>query len=125
MATVADSWEITLPYKRPPLSLNDRMHWAKKAALTKLIRAQTAALVRAKHIPACDRIDVTLHWQPDTIRPRDSDNPVATLKPAIDGIRDAGVVVDDAHARVHSGVHIHDVHRGDTARVWLHIERVA
>jgi len=121
---VTDTWEITLPWKRPPLNLNDRFHWAKKAALTKLVRAQAAALVRAKGVPPCAHINVILHWQPDTIRLRDSDNPFATLKPCIDGIRDAGVVVADTHDRVHSGVHIHDVVRGTSARVWLEISRV-
>ena len=26
-------WMIRLPYTRPPLSLNDRMHWATKAGV--------------------------------------------------------------------------------------------
>lgn len=117
-------WEITLPYLKPPLSLNDRRHPLAKAAIVKRLRGQTALLAGLHHIPACERIHVVLNWQPATVRRRDGDNPIATLKPCLDGLRDAGVVVDDdiSHVSFSEPV-IHPVQKGTTARVWLDITR--
>jgi len=122
---VTDTWQITLPWKRPPLTLNQRLAWPVKAGITKRVRRDVALLIRAHHIPPCGQVKVTLHWQPDTVRRRDGDNPIATLKPCIDGLRDAGVVVDDdiSHVSFSEPV-IHPVQAGCTARVWLEITRV-
>lgn len=97
------SWTIRLPYTRPPLSLNDRMHWATKARLTKEIRAyvREAAWYR---VPTLPRAEVELHWVPRDKRRRDTDNPYPTLKAAIDGLRDATVLEDDDSTRVTSRV---------------------
>lgn len=97
------SWTIRLPYSRPPLSLNGRYHWATKARLTKEVRAWTreAALYR---VPSLDRAHVVLHWVPRDRRRRDTDNPFPTLKAAIDGLRDAGIVPDDSSEYVTSAV---------------------
>ena len=87
-------WIIQLPYTKPPLSLNDRKHWRKKASITKEIRDfvhQAAWLV----IPACSASDVTLHYVPRDARRRDADNLVPILKACCDGLVDAGVVPDD------------------------------
>lgn len=40
--TVKQSWLITFPYERPPLTANQRMHWRQRAALTKEVRERTA-----------------------------------------------------------------------------------
>jgi len=121
---VTDTWEITLPWKRPPLTLNQRLAWPVKAGITKRVRRDVALLIRAHHIPPCGQVKVTLHWQPDTVRRRDLDNPFATLKVCVDAIRDAGVVADDDSTHVSFAVDIHPVRRGDSARVWLEIQRV-
>lgn len=86
-------WTIRLPYTKPPLSLNDRTHWRKKASITKAIRAHVAAA--AAVIPVCDRAAVTLYYVPRDARRRDADNLIPILKAACDGIVDAGVVPDD------------------------------
>lgn len=121
---MTDTWEITLPWKRPPLTLNQRLTWPVKAGITKRVRRDVALLARHHHVPPLARASIVLHWQPATMRQRDTDNPVATLKPCIDGLRDAGVLADDDSTRVTSDVVIHPVRRGDTARVWLEISRV-
>ena len=122
---MTDTWQITLPYKRPPLSQNDRgSHW-KFVPIKKRIRIDTALLARCHHVPPLAHASITLHWQPDVRRGRDTDNPAPTLKSCIDGLRDAHVLVDDDSTRVTSNVVIHPVRRGDTARVWLEIRRVA
>ena len=90
------TWTIRLPYTTPPLSLNSRMHWATKANVTSGLRVGTAILAVDGRIPPCDRIRVTLIYVPRDKRTRDRDNLVATLKPCIDGLVDAGIVPDDS-----------------------------
>ena len=92
--------EIRLPWPKPPLSLNDRMHPKQKARAVRAVRSVAAAFVRAAHIPPASRIRVTLTYHPRDSRRRDEDNLVATLKPICDGIVDAGVVVDDDPAHM-------------------------
>jgi crossover junction endodeoxyribonuclease RusA len=93
---MTSSWTIRLPYSTPPLTLNGRQHWATKARAVKEVRSTTATLARVLRIPACERIHVTLHYIPRDGRRRDQDNIVATLKPCIDGLVDAGIVPDDS-----------------------------
>ena len=88
-------WDIKLPYPKPPLSLNDREHWAPRAKKQKDVRATTALLARQAGIPRLDTAKVRLVWLVSDRRRRDRENITATLKPAIDGLVDAGVVEDD------------------------------
>jgi len=88
-------WRIALPFVKPPLTSNQRMHWSEKAPVTAQVRRATAALVRNAGIPKMDRCEVGLVWQVTIKRRRDADNLVPTLKAACDGIVDAGVVPDD------------------------------
>lgn len=88
-------WTLDLPYERPPLNANQRLHWAKKAALTKQVRAASFWAAKDAGIPTCDRVRVTLTWFVRTTTRRDSDNVVPTLKALCDGLVDAGVVDDD------------------------------
>lgn len=122
------SWTLTLPYPRPPLSLNDRGQSpgarAAKSALIKMIRADVAVLARVARIPALDAIHVRLHWQPPDNRRRDPDNLVATLKPCIDGLVTAGIVPDDCAPYVAwSAPRIHPAAK--PARLWLEVREVA
>lgn len=88
-------WRIALPFVKPPLTLNQRMHWSEKARVTAQVRRATAALVRNEGIPPLAQCEVGLVWQVTDKRRRDSDNAVTTLKACCDGIVDAGVVPDD------------------------------
>ena len=87
-------WVLDLPFTKQ-LSLNDRMHWAVKMKATKEWRDAALVLARHHRIPACKRILVELHYLPRTNQRRDPDNLVASLKPLVDGLVDAGVVPDD------------------------------
>lgn len=89
-----DTWEIALPWDKPPLSLNHRPGWATKARLTKMLRTSACYLAKNR-IPALDACDVVLVWHPPDRRRRDEDNPYPTLKALADGLVDAGVVPDD------------------------------
>lgn len=90
------SWVLRLTHTRPPLSLNGRQHWAVKRRITAELRAEACLLARSARIPALAGIDVELHYVPRLARRRDRDNLVATLKPILDGLVDAGIVPDDA-----------------------------
>nr|DAI86618.1 MAG TPA: Endodeoxyribonuclease RusA [Caudoviricetes sp.] len=88
-------WDLKLPWAKPPLSLNDREHWAPRAKKQKAVREASALLARQAGIPRLGTAKVRLVWLVSDRRRRDRENITATLKPAIDGLVDAGVVEDD------------------------------
>lgn len=92
-------------YTKPPMSLNDRTHWRVKAKHTKAIREYVREWAFYR-VPRMDNCHVELHYVPRDRRRRDTDNLFPTLKPAIDGIKDAGVVADDDSEHVSSSCHI-------------------
>ena len=99
-------WTVRLPWTKPPLSLNDRSHWRKRAADTAVVREESgyhihrqfnlrerAAYERGTIL--CHRVKATLTYYPRDKRRRDATNLVATYKAVIDGMVDAGVILDD------------------------------
>ena len=95
------TWVVRLPWTKPPLSLNDRSHWRKKAADTAAVRWEACGCVRRECktdrelVIRCDRVKATLTYYPRDKRRRDATNLVATYKAVIDGMVDAGVILDD------------------------------
>lgn len=88
---------LNLGYKKPPLRENDRMHWRQKSPITKSVREVTRFRAKAAGIPRLGVVEVVLFWHvTDKIR-RDSAAPNPTLKAAIDGLVDAGILTDDNH----------------------------
>lgn len=112
---------VPLPWDRPPLSLNDRDHWAVKARKTKAARAETAIAAALARTPSLDAAAVTIVWRVPNNRERDNDNLVATLKPAIDGLRDAGVLASDSWRHVTRISARIDAPNGPAA-MWLELE---
>lgn len=92
---MTEQWDLKLPWVKPPLSLNDREHWAPQAQKKKEVRQTTALLARQAGIPKFETARVRLLWLVSDRRRRDRENITSTLKPAIDGLVDAGVVKDD------------------------------
>jgi len=96
-------WVVRFAWTKPPLSLNDRSHWRKKALETAAVRQFAClnisrALDRPKGDPGkvlCWRVKATLTYYPRDKRRRDATNLVATYKAVIDGMVDAGVILDD------------------------------
>jgi len=82
-----------IPWHRPPLTSNQRMHWAHKAKITKEVR--NVAFMLARDVPFLACIEVTLTWVVTSNRRRDEDNIVPTLKALCDGLVDADIVPDD------------------------------
>lgn len=112
--------EIDLPYLKPPLSLNQRMHWAPKRERVAQLRSDAIRLALYHRLPkGLDRVHIALHWQPTIRRNRDVDNPTPTLKALVDGLTAYGLTVDDDSEHVTSGCVIDPV--APTARLWLRI----
>ena len=94
MAEDDRTWVVQLPFTKS-LSLNDRMHYRVRAKVTALWRGETKLALSMRNIPACERVSAALLYVPAQNRRRDPDNLVASMKPAVDALVDAGVVVDD------------------------------
>ncbi|MEU3013362.1 hypothetical protein [Nocardia asteroides] len=140
---------LPLPYERPPLSLNDsgrtRGAAIARAKVKREIRSNVVAAATLAGLPKdVAHVTVTLHWRPAVRRTRDTDNPVATLKPACDALTPAraarlspkgrtvpaligyGMVADDdpAHMTKREPV-IHEPLTGQPGAVWLELEWAA
>lgn len=111
---------IPLPYLRPPLSANDRMHWAQKARITREIRQTACVLAKHHKAPTTDRLVVTLHYRPRVQRRRDSLNLLATLKPLVDGLVDSKIVEDDDHVHVSTPEPV--IHPPGEPAMWLELD---
>lgn len=116
------TYRLELPFKRPPLSHNDRHHWRVKADKTRQVRRAAKLLAWQAGIGGPhEHITVQLHYAPGDNRRRDAPNLTATSKPAIDGLVDAGVVPDDHDTHVTE--HMPVIHKGPGApSVWLEVE---
>lgn len=84
------------------LTANGRYgHPAARAARVKRVRQRAAALARSTRLQPCTglvRITATVHGRVN--RWSDPNNAADTTKPIVDGLRDAGVLVDDDHTHV-------------------------
>lgn len=115
---------LTLPYAKPPLSLNDRgqTRGARQARSRTAAEVKASVRLLARGLGPFEAIHVRLHYRPpDRIR-RDADNLVATLKPCIDGLVAAGVVRDDSPRYVDwSAPLIHEPTPDRRPLVWLEV----
>ena len=98
-----EQWNVKLPFKRPPLNANQRLHWANKARMTAQVREATAYLAKGQ-VPPCGRVKVRLLWCVSDMRRRDPSNIMPTQKAVVDGLVDAGVVPDDTPEFVLEGM---------------------
>jgi crossover junction endodeoxyribonuclease RusA len=92
--TVHRSWRIDLPCG-PLLTSNQRLGHYAKARITRQLRGEATILARAAKIPALEKVQVWAWVIPPDRRKRDPANWYPSVKAAIDGIRDAGVIPDD------------------------------
>lgn len=89
--------EIDVPLwkGKPPLTLNQRLHWQEKARRTKHVRDSVGWQAMAMRLGHHQHITVQLHYNTGDRRRRDADNLTATQKPCFDGLVDAKVIPDD------------------------------
>lgn len=83
---VTTVYRLVLPWQRPPLTANQRLHWAVRSRLTREIREIVAWLGKAACIPPCGHLTVQLVWAPGDRRRRDGDNCAPTVKAAVDAL---------------------------------------
>lgn len=105
-----NSFSVTLPLPPRECSPNARLHWAPKARATRAARRVAWYWFQrekpAYWTPKPVTLEITYHCPRscDGYRPRDVQNAIAALKPMVDGMVDAGIVLDDSAEWVSWGV---------------------
>jgi hypothetical protein len=106
---------VELPLPPSQASPNARGHWGKRARATSSYRHACGFLAIAARnaaewaIPKTATIHVSYRSariyckRDNTYHPKDEDNARAALKGAIDALKDAGVILSDAHGRLRWG----------------------
>lgn len=89
-------WTVQLPAGLPLLNANQRLHWRRRAELTKNLRTLVWLLARDAGVPALRRAHVVAEYRPPDRRRRDVHNLYPSAKAAVDGLIDAGVLPDDS-----------------------------
>ncbi len=113
------TWVLDLPpsdYFTP----NSRVHWSKRARCARAWRTAVHMLALQAEIPAQDHVTVALEFFPPDRRRRDADNLVSgVLKHCLDGLVDAGVIVDDSPEFVTARMPVIRDVRDDRQAMWL------
>lgn len=79
------------------LTQNQRLHWAQAASRKKAVRYRSRVEARRQGIqPRTGKTIATILVGYPTARRADPENAAPTIKAAIDGLVDAGVLVDDS-----------------------------
>jgi crossover junction endodeoxyribonuclease RusA len=91
---------IALVANKPPLTLNQRLHFRERSRRTAAVRTEIAWRAKAAGVGRHDHVGVWLHFATGDRRSRDADNLVATLKACLDGLVTAGVISDDTPEHV-------------------------
>ena len=93
------TYTIALPAGLKLLNLNDRGHWAARYRRSQDLKKAACVMALKAKVPRLGRVSVVAEYQPPDRRHRDADNPVASVKAAIDGIVAAGVLPSDESPR--------------------------
>lgn len=95
------TWTITIPAAVQFINLNQRMHWAQKAKLTRTWRAVAKLKARSAELPkGLTRVHIVAHVTKPTARQYDVHNLMPTLKACVDGLVDYGLIPDDTNAHL-------------------------
>lgn len=98
MSAPEGPWTVTIPAVVDWLNLNQRMHWAQKAKLTKAWRTQADLRATIADLPkGLERVHITAHIIKSTSRQYDVHNLMPTLKACVDGLVDYGLILDDTN----------------------------
>lgn len=94
-------WRIRFDWPKPPLSNNDRHHWAVKAGIKSAIRDEVKIRVRAAKVPNLPFCELRLIWHVGTRHHRDPINLTDLFKTMQDALTrsgkgaTAGILPDD------------------------------
>lgn len=113
------TYRLELPWDRPPLTANQRLHRQVEARTVKTVREAAGWLTRQARIPVCGHCTVTLEWAPKSRGRRDELNLFPTLKACGDGVVDAGVVKDDTPEWMDTPTPVILSPTGTVGRMWL------
>lgn len=115
---------IKLPYVKPPLSLNQRMHRHEKARVTANVREAAFFLAKSHNLPLnVAHASIRLHYAPLRNGRREGINIVLTQKALVDGLVDYGLVPDDTPQYVTDLMpFIHPQSTTGKGQLWLEIE---
>lgn len=94
-----NSITIILPLPDKCLSPNARVHWAKKAKAASHYRnrAKLDCFIKANRVRmSWEKASYKARFYFPDARRRDADNAIASIKSALDGVADAGLVVNDS-----------------------------
>lgn len=89
---------ITVPPPSRVLSPNGYKHWRKVSGVKKDHRQLVAILAKEQAAPISGAVEIQIDWymgNKSFYCPMDNQNAVSSLKAAIDGIVDAGIIEDD------------------------------
>jgi crossover junction endodeoxyribonuclease RusA len=93
---VIETYTVVLPYRTPPLTLNQRFpHFMVEYRLKAEVKRSAMTMARSLGLPKMKAITAELVWMKADNRTADPDNITATLKPVLDGLVAAGVLPDD------------------------------
>ena len=84
------------------LSPNSRVHWTKSAEAKREARARAKALAweQVRPNPPFEKAHITITFVAKDRRPHDLDNLFSGMKSYVDGLRDAGIIVNDTASRI-------------------------
>ena len=87
---------LTIPAPAPWINANARDHWTKKGRLTRSWRSASAAWARYQKLrPVTQPVVIVATVTKTNSRRFDVENLAPTVKAAIDGLRDSGVLPED------------------------------
>ena len=87
---------LTIPAPAPWINANARDHWTKKGRLTRSWRSASAAWARYQKLrPVTQPVVIVATVVKTNARRFDVENLAPTVKAAIDGLRDSGVLPED------------------------------
>jgi crossover junction endodeoxyribonuclease RusA len=92
------SYRIDFPAGMKLLTANEVRkagHWTRYAPAIATIRHTACLLARKKQIPKLQQVKIKAIYHPPDNRRRDTSNIFPSVKSAVDGIVDAGVLIDD------------------------------
>lgn len=107
------TFELVLPYTRPPLNENQRLHWFTKNECRRNIGDATHVIAIREKLPkGIEFASIELVYYPPDKRRRDDHNINPTLKACVDAIVRYGLVPDDNSLHVKSWCTIGPVVKG-------------
>ncbi|WP_136314442.1 hypothetical protein [Actinomyces procaprae] len=93
---VAPVWEASIVLGADQvISANDHRHWRYRHARAKSIRSVAEQTARFTRAPRLERARIVIEILFPDRRRRDTHNLMATAKPIVDGLVDAGLLPDD------------------------------